>query len=188
MSVKIDRRKQYTRMVLKDSFIKLLQEIPLANITIKGVCEHADINRSTFYSHFTDLYDLLHQVEDDIIEDLNQALSTYSYSIEEENYQMIEKVLEYLVENRESCETLFSEHGAPSFQRKVMMLAHTHFNKLWTVESNTLPHNVEYLSQYIVNGSIHVIQIWLKNGSKESPKEMAELIQKLANRGLSSFL
>ncbi|WP_338121478.1 hypothetical protein [Halalkalibacterium halodurans] len=51
MSVKLDRRKKYTRMVLKESLMKLMQEKPLSNITIKEICDLADINRSTFYSH-----------------------------------------------------------------------------------------------------------------------------------------
>lgn len=47
----MDRRKKYTRMVLKESLMELLKNKPISNITIKEICEEADINRSTFYSH-----------------------------------------------------------------------------------------------------------------------------------------
>ncbi len=187
MSSKIDRRKKYTRIVLKESFMKRMQEKPLSNITITEVCEAADINRSTFYSHYKDLYDLLYQIEDDIIEDMNQTLSAYNYTKDDEAIQMTEKLLQYLAENRESCQTLFSEHGDPGFQKKVMMLAQTHLSKSLMVESNNISFHSEYASLYIANGSIHIVQHWLKNGLKESPKEMAELITKLANKGLSAF-
>lgn len=185
---KVDRRKQYTRMVLKNSLIALMQEKPLVNISIKELCQQADINRSTFYAHYTDIHDLLQQIEDEIIEDLNHTLSRYSYSRMEDNYQVIEKVLEYLIDNRASCQTLFIEVGAPSFQNKVMTLAHTHFINSVKDENQQLPYNLEYLSQYIVNGSIHVIQTWMKNGLRESPREMAELVTKLANQGLSALV
>ncbi|MDT8860248.1 TetR family transcriptional regulator C-terminal domain-containing protein [Alkalihalobacillus sp. MEB130] len=187
MSSRLDRRIKYTRLALKESFIKLMQEKPVTKITIKEVCELADINRSTFYSHYADLYDLLNQIEDEIIEDLNQTLSAYNYTKNEEAIQMTEKLLEYLVKNRESSQTLFSEHGNPAFQKKVMMLAHRHLIKFFISDATTLPFNAEYLSIYIANGSIHVIQHWLKNGLKESPKEIAELVISLANEGLSSF-
>ncbi|MCT8136980.1 TetR/AcrR family transcriptional regulator [Anaerobacillus sp. CMMVII] len=187
MSSKLDRRKKYTRQVLKESLIKLMQEKPFTRITIKEVCESADINRSTFYSHYTDLYDFLYQIEDELIEDMNHTLSSYNYTKNEETLEMIEKLLEYFSENRESSQTLFGEHGDPTFQKKVMMLAQTHLLKYLSVESNTIPYNPEYLSLYTTNGSIHVVQEWLKNGLKESPKEMAILITKLANNGLSSF-
>lgn len=167
--------------------MKLMQEKPVTKITIKEVCELADINRSTFYSHYTDLYDLLNQIEDGIIEDLNQTLSSFNYTKNEEAIQMTETLLEYLVKNNESSQTLFSEHGNPEFQKKVMMLAHRHLINFLITDRNNLSFNAEYLSLFIVNGSIHVIQHWLKNGLQESPKEIAELIITLADRGLSPF-
>ncbi|WP_096188008.1 TetR/AcrR family transcriptional regulator [Evansella halocellulosilytica] len=187
MSEKLDRRKKYTRKVLKESFIQRMQEKPLSSITIKEVCELADINRSTFYSHYKDLYDLLYQIEDDIIEDLNQTLSAYNYTKNEEAIQMTEKLLEYLLKNQESSQTLFSEHGNPTFQKKVMMLVHTHIIKSLEIDPKNTPYNSEYLSLYVANGSILVVQHWLKNGLKESPKEMAELITNLASKGVSAF-
>ncbi|OIJ09372.1 TetR family transcriptional regulator [Anaerobacillus arseniciselenatis] len=187
MSLKLDRRKKYTRNVLKESFMKRMKEKPLSTITITEVCEAADINRSTFYSHYKDLYDLLYQIEDGIIEDMNQTLSAYNYTKDDEAIQMTEKLLQYLAENRESCQILFSEHGDPNFQKKVMVLAHTHLLNSLMADSNNIPFYSEYVSLYIANGSIHIVQHWLKNGVKESPKEMAELITKLANKGLSAF-
>ena len=187
MGSKLDRRKKYTRLVLKESFIKRMQEKPLASITIKEVCELADINRSTFYSHYKDLFDLLSQIEDEIIEDLNQTLSSYNYTKDDEAIQMTEKLLEYIAENHESCQTLFSENGDPAFQKKVIMLAHTHLLKSLVADTSEVTFNTEYVSLYIANGSIDVVQNWLKNGLKESPKEMAELIIKLATKGVSAF-
>lgn len=185
MGSKLDRRKNYTRIVLKESFMKRLQEKPLQKITITEVCETADINRSTFYTHYKDLYDLLYQIEDDVIEDLSQTLSAYNYTENEEAVEMTEKLLEYLAENHESCQILFSEHGDPTFQKKVMMLVH---NLLLDslINSKNAPYT-EYLSLYIVNGVIHVVQSWLKNGVKESPKEMAQFITMLSSKGVSAF-
>ena len=64
---KTDRRARYTRMVLKESLIELLKEKRISNISIKEICERADINRSTFYSHYQDQYDLMHQVEQEVL-------------------------------------------------------------------------------------------------------------------------
>ncbi|MFA7674359.1 MAG: TetR family transcriptional regulator, partial [Clostridia bacterium] len=48
-----DRRVRYTKMVLKESFINLLSKKGISNITIKQICEDADINRATFYTHYS---------------------------------------------------------------------------------------------------------------------------------------
>ena len=49
-----DRRVKYTKMVLRNALIKLLETKPISRITIKEICEEADINRTTYYAHYTD--------------------------------------------------------------------------------------------------------------------------------------
>ncbi|ADU32022.1 TetR/AcrR family transcriptional regulator [Evansella cellulosilytica] len=187
MSSKIDRRKKYTRMVLKESLMNILKEKPISNITIKEICEGADINRSTFYSHFSSQYDLLKQIEDEIMNDVNDTLSHYNYNKDDEALQMTVKVLEYVKENSDVCEVLFSEHGDVHFQRRVMMLAHEHTMKSILARSD-IEHEVsQYASLFTISGSIHVVQRWLKNGMDTPPKELAEIIITLIKKGTSAF-
>lgn len=54
-------------MVLKESLMKLLKEKSISTITVKEICVLADINRSTFYSHYLDQFDLLNQTKDYLI-------------------------------------------------------------------------------------------------------------------------
>lgn len=185
---KMDRRKKYTRMVLKDSLIQLLKEKPMSAITVKEICALADINRSTFYSHYSDHYDLLFKIEEEIIEDMNKTLSQYNYTTEEvEALQMTEKLLEYVADNRDICQTLLSEHGDQSFQKRVMMIAHQFTVQSWMNNNNIDKEISEYISMFVVSGSIHVIKSWLENDMNKSPKEMAEIVIRLTNKGLASF-
>ena len=187
-SSKLDRRKKYTRMVLKDSLIHLLKEKPIANITVKELCEQADINRSTFYSHYSDQHELLTQIEEEIIHDMNKTLMKYDHNQEEQALQMTENIIEYVAANSDICETLLSEHGDPNFKKQVMVLAHNYTVKnsmsIYPIDDPVL---FEYVSLFAVSGSIHVLEIWLKNGMDKSPKEMAEIINNLTNKGLSSL-
>ena len=66
--MKIDKRVRYTKMFLKEALIKLLNEKPISRITIKELCEEAEINRATFYSHYQDQYDLLDQLEQEMFD------------------------------------------------------------------------------------------------------------------------
>lgn len=186
-SSKLDRRKKYTRMVLKESLMSLLKEKSISSITVKEVCEVADINRSTFYSHYSDPYDLLHQIEEEIIEDMNDTLSSYNVNKNEEALLMTEQLLEYIAANRDICHILFSEHGDATFQKRVMQIAHEHTIKNWLDEHEMDTKTSEYISLFAISGSIHVIESWLKNGMNKSPKEISNLIIKLTNQGISSF-
>ena len=47
--------------------MELLREKVISSITIKELCQKADINRSTFYSHYRDQFDLLQHIEDEIL-------------------------------------------------------------------------------------------------------------------------
>ncbi|MDX5474717.1 MAG: TetR family transcriptional regulator C-terminal domain-containing protein [Bacillaceae bacterium] len=188
MTSKLDRRKKYTRMVLKESLMTLLKEKPISSITVKELCEVADINRSTFYSHYSDQFDLLYKIEEEIIEDMNETLSQYNFTKEEEEaLQMTEKLLEYVAANKDICQTLFSEHGDPSFQKRVMLIAHQYTVKGQMASNEVDKETSEYISMFVVSGSIHVIKRWLDLGMDKSPKEMAELVIKLTNKGLGSF-
>lgn len=53
-----DRRTQYSKRVIKEALFALMQEKPINKITVKELCERADVNRSTFYAYYTDIYDL----------------------------------------------------------------------------------------------------------------------------------
>ena len=165
--------------------MKLLKEKSISTVTVKEICAIADINRSTFYSHFSDQFDLLNQIEEEIIEDMNETLMAFHYNQDEESLQMTERIVEYVAENSDVCRTLFSEHGDSSFKKRVMMVASEHTVKNWLSIYPIDSEISEYVSIFAISGSIHVLENWLKNGMDKTPKEIAEIINNLTNRGLS---
>lgn len=71
---KEDRRSVYTRKVIKEAFFESLQDKGRFDaVTITDICKRADINRSTFYLHYEDKYDLLRKL---IIEELSNDSET----------------------------------------------------------------------------------------------------------------
>ncbi|MDF1507936.1 TetR-like C-terminal domain-containing protein [Robertmurraya sp. DFI.2.37] len=188
MNAKLDRRKKYTRMALKDGLIKLLQEKPISAITVKEICGIADINRSTFYSHYLDHYDLLNKIEEEIIEDMAGYLNECTYEKDEDDLLLIERLLEYFHSKHEVCTTLLNENMDTTFQKKVTIFAHQSFMKNWRA-SHTLDKEIaDYVSTFIISGSIDVIRKWLNNGMDKPPKEMAEVISTLIKKGFSGLL
>ena len=63
---KTDRRVRRTRSLLLDAFFSLLESKSYKDITVKELCDVADINRGTFYLHFKDIYDMVEQIEQEI--------------------------------------------------------------------------------------------------------------------------
>lgn len=64
---KVDRRTKYTINVVKEAFLKLINNEPYSKISVAKLCRQAEITRSTFYLHFDNLTDVLNQVLDDAL-------------------------------------------------------------------------------------------------------------------------
>lgn len=64
---KEDMRRKRTRKALKRSLIELLSKETIEQISIIDICDKAEINRVTFYTHYKDKYELLHEVLTDLV-------------------------------------------------------------------------------------------------------------------------
>ncbi|MCC2250434.1 MAG: TetR-like C-terminal domain-containing protein [Bacillota bacterium] len=184
MNPKLDRRKKYTRMVLKDSLISLLSTKQIAAITVKEICEQADINRSTFYTHYKDQFDLLRQIEEEIIADMNTYLSQHNFSEIEKSLQTTERLLEYIVSKSDICNVLLNENGDTSFERRVMEVARSFLITTWMDCQENDAAVSEYISTFIISGSIHVIKHWLANNMDKTPQQIAQIINSIAINGI----
>ena len=70
--MKTDARVRYTKKVLRDSLFDCLKEKSINNVTVKEVCEKADLNRATFYKHYKDCYDLIEQLQAEELKEFEQ--------------------------------------------------------------------------------------------------------------------
>ncbi len=75
---KTDRRTLYTKKVIKDAYTELLKKKNYSQITVSEICRLAEINRSTFYLHYLDAYDVLDEISNDTVDSI-LSLSSASY-------------------------------------------------------------------------------------------------------------
>lgn len=64
----------FTKMAIKATFIKLLNEKPLSQITVKDIVEECGVNRNSFYYHFQDIPALIEEI---VTEDADQIIAAY---------------------------------------------------------------------------------------------------------------
>ena len=76
---KVDRRVKYTIEMLKGALVEAMQKEHISKISVKSLCELADINRSTFYAHFRDQYDLLHHIEQEVLDNITRQLERQDF-------------------------------------------------------------------------------------------------------------
>ncbi len=183
-----DRRVKYTKMVLKESFIKLLEQKDISQITIKEICAVADINRATFYSHYNDQYDLLRKIEDELLNNINAHILAFGQKNCEINAVLLaEKTFEYIKENAKLCKLLLSERGDFSFQKKIMMLVYDIIIEELTDNTKISKEDAEYIYSFTITGCVGIVQKWLDDDLKKTPHFMAETIINLTT-GMISLL
>ena len=80
--MKTDARVKYTKMVLKKALLELMQHKPVNKITVKEICERAELNRATFYAHYSDCFDLLESIEEELFGQFERSMQSYIHSFD----------------------------------------------------------------------------------------------------------
>ena len=175
-----DRRVKYTKMVLKESFIKLLAKKDISQITIKEICEDADINRTTFYAHYSDQYNLMQKIEDELLDNVSAYLSeNIPTDSDLDIIKMVERIFEYIKENAVLCKLLLSERGDINLQKRIMMLVYDKKIDNLISGRNIIKEKAEYIYAFTITGCVGVVQKWLDEDMAQSARFMAELLVKL---------
>lgn len=103
----MDLRIEKTRQSIVNAFIALRSKKALEKITVKELCEKALVNKSTFYSHYMDIYDLSDSIETEVVTSILDSLAHPEYLFEKPGAFTQELFLAYL--SRDSLiQTLFS--------------------------------------------------------------------------------
>ncbi|MDE7428931.1 MAG: TetR/AcrR family transcriptional regulator, partial [Lachnospiraceae bacterium] len=118
MNHKDNRRVKLTKQLLKDSFCELLEQASIHEISVRALCENADINRSTFYKYYDSLYDLLKEMEDDFIEAIEKSLSVGNA----DTTDRLAHILCYVQSNSRMCKLLLSSNIDPDFPKRLLQL------------------------------------------------------------------
>jgi len=164
-----------------------MKEKPIAKITPTELCRHAGLNRNTFYTHFNSPEALLDSIENEFYEQVRHSIehSLVSGDIT----SSLAGICQAIFDNRDLCAILFTEYGNKDFLRRIIDLAHdrtvSEWNALGVKEDSE---QMEMLYCFSVNGSVSIIQKWIQDGMKSTPREIAQFIEKASTFGLRGFI
>lgn len=180
--VKGNRRIIYTKKVIRDSLVELLQDKDIHQITVTDICKKADINRGTFYTHYKDAFDLLQSIEDDLFNQIVEYIG--ETPAEEYINSLLPRVLELICENKDLCKILFCKQRDNRILDRILSVASmADFEKICCNSNEFIKSNMNYFIRYSVGGCISIIQAWLENDMPESPLELVNIINNVNNIG-----
>lgn len=179
---KSDARVRYTQRVLKESFLSLLRKKPINKITVKEVCELAELNRATFYSHYSDCFDLMEKIEQEILTAFEQSLHLIDgfdvSSLISAIYTMIER-------HEDACRVLIFKGSSPSLLGKMIDLARDTSIETWKRQRvKATDAELEMLYIHLSNGLMNVV---LGGYDKYSREEVISFVNRIVKNTLSLF-
>lgn len=185
MPYKEDRRITKTKQSIKDAFISLLEDQTIESITVSSITTQAQINRSTFYAHYTDIYALQQEIEDTFIQDIAGLLlppETNDGKVTLEQ-TAVYKIFKYMQEHQRLCNILFKETSNSAFiLRLAQKLQNSMLIKLPSEAQNTPAILQNYASSFIVYGIIGIMHRWVLDDGVITPEEITRFSLLLTNK------
>lgn len=181
-NIKEDRRIRRTKKLLKQALAQLMDEKDFKDITVKDITERADLNRGTFYLHYTDTYDILNKIEDEILKNIQNMIYQ---NIEKTNASdsvipALKPIAEYIMENADICRCLINNKASVDFIEKFQNLIYDNCSDIIKRRHNVKDskQNEFYLS-FITLGIIGMVKKWLETRPMVSAEEIVVFVDQI---------
>ena len=69
-----------SRRLIRDAYVNLMQEKPIDKISISDIVREADLNRGTFYAHYSNPMDVLMEIANEILGDVQGFFADFSFT------------------------------------------------------------------------------------------------------------
>lgn len=179
MKEKQDLRVIKTRKNLYEALLFLLKEKTFEEIKVSDICEKALVNRSTFYAHYNDKYELFA----DLIETLKNSLASElsantKISNSKEYYLEILRIFLDHVQNKKEIYSAIMLHNKNSV---IMDMIYDTLNEEITkrIEHEKNNKNIpsDIIAKFYLGAVFNVGMEWLKNSNHYSKQDILDYLE-----------
>lgn len=170
-----NQRIRLSKQMLRDSLTKLLSERSIHKISVREICNLAQINRTTFYKYYGSQYDLLKDMENEVLSQIDRYLSDNNVSVEN-SLQLIFEIVTFINSNYELCRILLNNNVDSEFPARLINL--TRIRQLITtcLQTEYSENELEYVFNSIVNAGFSIIKSWINKEKREEPEVIAAIL------------
>ena len=169
----------------------MMQEKQFSEITIRDVTDHADMNRATFYLHYTDTAKLLQSVTEDLLEGAQKLIDSHIQETVADGTTrpIFEPILDFVVEHWDICTVLMENNAASHFSEYLYQLIQKNGGEIvraWFHPKDD--RQLSYLLGFVTSGLIGLIEEWFENGMDLSKEELLTTAELLVDGATSKLL
>lgn len=174
-----------TAVKMDDALVAMLERKEFRDISIMDICETAGVNRSTFYAHYENLYDLLNETQEravtEFFESLGQTINLpdlTKMTADELVFITPQYLVPYLtfVKKNRRLYSVYNNSGAFSIGEMDKQLIENIFVPIYAKNGVTDRRVVEYMSHYFISGVNAITMEWVKRGCEDDILFISEVI------------
>lgn len=180
MNTKNNKRAQGTDEAIIRAVFEIIQleRRPLGKITVREVCEKAEINRSTFYAHYQDVFDVVEKVEKNMAK-MHHARLQDVFRAGGGFREAIESMLEFVREYREFYSLYFSQSNRVSHMIEILNFPfQEQILQIQEKDMGGVPGEGVYHYRFFTAGMASLLTIWLDRDCRETPAELYEILER----------
>lgn len=175
-----------TKQNLIDAFWSLYCEKRIERITVKEISDKAGYNRGTFYAYFTDVYDVLEQIENSVIPTLDElppvSTPAGSFGIP------LAKLNELYKQNDKYYAFLLGDRGDPAFAGKLKNAVKPMLMQVLADKPNVDRVELDYILEYTLSAMIGIMSYTYQHAEPLSNEQLQELVTRLMDQGVTKQL
>ena len=186
MNTKNNQRTRLSKMLFKNALMDLLKEKgSVAKISVRELCDRAELNRSTFYAHYQEPNDLLIEIETELLDATEEHLKKIGAENDVGAHKYILSFLQYIRQNDKPFRTLLIDSTDPEFRSRFMQQSIIQFVDNLRIE---LPKELEqYIFSYILNGSTGIIIQWIRSDYAADENDIVNLLFSINHSALANL-
>ena len=179
----VDRRINKSKNALKKALLQLMKEKAFKSITITEIVNLADLNRGTFYKHYSYKEDLLddviHDVVSDLIESYRAPYQNNTNFFQEKLSSSAIKLFDHVAQYADFYTIIINSDGLPGFQQKICDVLKEVAIHDQLIENKNTDIDYQISASYQSYALFGMIVEWVKGGFKYTPPYMAEQLIKI---------
>lgn len=176
-----------TRQKLIDSFWDICLDKGLDKVSVIAITKNTGCNRSTFYEYFTDVFDLLHQVEDEMISGLMvQIEDKFSEGLPVSLQTLSRECASVFNQFDGKLFYLLSAKGDPAFSSRFKNRFLSALMEFFDFGDKN--QYAEYILTFCYSAILGIRLYWYENGQKCDLEEIINITQTLIATGALGFI
>ncbi|MGM0921350.1 MULTISPECIES: TetR/AcrR family transcriptional regulator [Metabacillus] len=179
---KVDRRILKSQEAIKNAFIELMSEKDFDKITVKDICDGANVGNRTFYLHYLDKFDLL----DKLIEEYINELKILCASVSELSFKKATLIwFEFLENHYLFFSTMLTGKGAFAFHKHFLeFIIEELKNDVDIIDGKNKGFSETMILTFFGSAIVGVVETYFMKGIPDPPEVVAEQLGMLLDRNL----